>query len=150
MPDDPDPPRKFYTMKAKEIERLNPARGESAKTGAISVHDHLAQAAKTSAPRPSPTPASAPAAPNDVVALVQANAVKETAAGLHDVALDRPKKPSRKKRDYLFTLAVGNSLIIGLTVIVGFNVMTLVFSLSGLILFNASTTWIIWQVMDDY
>jgi hypothetical protein len=146
--DDPDPPRKFYTMKAKEIERLNPAAGEQTKTGAISVRDHLTQPANL--PPPRTAPAAAPPSVNDVQAIVQTNAAKEHAAGLNDVAMGRPRQPSRRKRDYITTLLLGNGVILFFTAFAGINAISLLFGFAGVILFSSSATWVIWQVMDDY
>jgi hypothetical protein len=151
---DEDPPRKFYSLKAREIERLNPARGEASPPPALptDIKEHLARAAAAPPSPGSTRPDGAfPAPPlNDVQQLVQTNALKEHAAGLNDVAIGRPKRPSRRKRDYLFAMITGNCLILGMTIIAGLNLVSLVFSLAGLILFNASVTWIMWQVMDDY
>ena len=148
MPDEDDPPRKFYTLKAREFERVNAKPGQPAKTGVIDVRDHLRDAATVA--RQNPKPAETPAAQNDVQALVQANAAKEHAAGINDTALHRPRRPSRRKRDYVITMAVGNGILLLLLGVFGLNMGTLIFGLAGFILFNLSVTWIMWAIMDDY
>src|SRR5688500_9204977 len=101
MSDEPDPPRKFYQLKPKEFEQVNPpvtgAPADSAPTG---VQGHL-QAANTR-PGSAPAPAKPSGALNDVQAILRDNLARANAAGLNDLA-PKPKRRSRRNRDYWLT-----------------------------------------------
>lgn len=64
------------------------------------------------------------------------------------VDLSRPR--SRRARDYWIAMILGNVLIAGLVAILPKNPVVLLFGLSGLVMFSAGITWVMWVVMSDY
>lgn len=152
MGDESDPPRKFYQLKPKEFDRVNPppsvsatpetssASAPSPASGPIDVRD-LARRASAGAPL---LKGNSPAnRETDVHALLRQNHERATAQGLNDVAA-KPKRASKRKRDYILTSLIGNGLLlVSLT-------LQPIFAAAGLIIFNLGLTWIMWFVMDDY
>ena len=127
MADDADPPRKFYELKPREFERVNPPvaaermvqpvapPGPAPDPSApIDVRDLIRQGAgQRKILRTSAEAAAASNAANDVHAILQENLARANAAGLNQVA--PPTRPyRRRKRDYLVLLIVGNTFIGGL------------------------------------
>lgn len=161
MADESDPPRKVYQLKPKEFERVNtivpgapatPANAapdpgpQAAPAGKIDVRQ-LAQQASTGGPL---LANNAPAnRANDVHAMLQGNHARANAAGLNDVP-ERPRGPSRRKRDYWLSLVGGNLAIVVTLLVCGFNVVSGMFAFGGMVFFSAGLTWIMWFVMDDY
>jgi hypothetical protein len=142
-----DPPRKNYGFKEREFKRDNAPTSPpppSAKEHAISA-GHVAPATKKAPPSGG---VDRTADPNDVFAVLQHNRAKENQFGLNEVQIKKIK--SRRKRDFWLMLVGGNLLIIGLVVITGFNVVSVIFGLSGIIILSLSLTWIMWQVMNKY
>ena len=81
--------------------------------------------------------------PNDVHATLRGNLAAEDRAGLN--ATPAPaRRRSRRKRDYLVAMIVGNLLLLVATVFAP------VFGLAGLVIFDVGVTWIMWFVVDDY
>ena len=64
--------------------------------------------------------------------------------------LDLTKKVSRRKRDFLALLAIGNGLILSVMLLLPSDPLfrTLGWSASGL--YSAGLSWLVWGVMDDY
>ena len=121
MPDEPDPPRKVYGLKAKEFERVN--REE---------------------------PGSTPPPANDVFSLQRELREREIAAGMDELKpVDRPRS-KRRRRDFWLLLLGGNGLFAGSVAVIGPNPVTLIYAFSGAILFTVGLTWVMWFVMDDY
>jgi len=154
MPDEPDPPRKFYGLKPKEFERANelpapPPLPESradpgiarSNAGRIDVRDLARQAARGV---PLLDGSNAPAnRDNDIHSILRANLAHANAAGLNELA-PKPKRRSRRKRDYWLAMLGGNLVFIGCTLIQP------IFGGAGLILYNIGLAWTMWVVMDDY
>lgn len=161
MADEPDPPRKLYQLKPKAFERVNPAASatpavpvdatpdpgpQALPPEKIDVRD-LAKVAGGGAPLLS---GHAPAnRANDVHAMLRQNHAQASAAGLNDLP-DRPRPPSRRKRDYWVSLLGGNLAIVVTLLVSGFNVVSGLFALGGIVFFSVGLTWIMWFVMDDY
>lgn len=146
MRDEPDPPRKFYQLKPKEFEAVNPPSSlPPADSTPTTVRGHLRAA--NAGPLP---PRAAPAStPNEVHALLQDNHARANAAGLNDVAPFRPRR-SRRKRDYWILLLPINAFF-GFMAFGPFrNPMTFTYGLAGMIVFTLGLTWVMWFVMDDY
>lgn len=79
----------------------------------------------------------------EIHATLRDNHARADAAGLNEVT-PRERRPSRRKRDYLAALLLGNAaLIVG-------TMLNPVFGAAGLIIYNVGVTWIMWFVMDDY
>jgi hypothetical protein len=127
MPDDADPPRKFYDLKPRDFERVNPPvpaermvqsvvpPGAAPDPDApIDVRDLIRQGAGTGKVLRTPAQAAATSnATNDVHVVLQENLARANAAGINDVA--PPTRPyRRRKRDYLVLLIGGNLFIAGL------------------------------------
>jgi len=156
MPDEPDPPRKVYGFKARDFKRDNaPASAEPPQPTA----KELAMMAGTPVPAVQKKPTGPKADlsavgrakaddPNDVYAVLQQNRQSAARHGLNEVEIKKIK--SRRKRDFWLILVGGNLAIIGAVVLTNINVVTVIFGLSGLIVFSLSLSWIMWQVMDRY
>ena len=86
--------------------------------------------------------------PNDVYGVLQTNRAVEQKHGLNEVEIKRIK--SRRKRDFLILIIGGNLAIVGAVALGGFNLVSVIFGLSGLIVFSLGVTWIMWQVMNKY
>lgn len=121
MAETPEPPRPPLTFKPKEFERVNVA------------------------------PPGDPAPPaNDIFALQRELREREIAAGMDVLKpADRPRA-TRRRRDYFLLLATGNAAIVGISALVGFNLITLVYAFSGVVLYTVGLTWLMWFVMGDY
>jgi hypothetical protein len=148
MPDEPDPPRKVYGFKERAFKRDNALT--SAGAPAPTAKD-LAMISTADAPRPSRTkdlPKANPKDPNDVYAVLRENRAFEDQAGLSDVEIREIK--SRRKRDFWLLLIGGNLAILGVVALSGFNPISAVFGLAGLVVFSLGVTWVMWQVMDKY
>jgi hypothetical protein len=89
--------------------------------------------------------------PNEVHAVLRDNLARANEAGLNEVPL-RPKRPSKRRRDYILLMVGLNAVLVFLAV--GFfrsgNVIGFVSAMAGIGLLSASITWVMWFVMDDY
>jgi hypothetical protein len=170
MSDPSDPPRKFYDLKPRDFERVNaprppppeattassvPSDAPPANAGPIDVKELFRQA-QMGGPVLS-SEAKRIVNPNDVHAILQDNLARANAAGLNDVSL-RPKRPSKRKRDY-WIMMIAVSVVFGpIAVVTGFQVaagnhggaMMFVCSLAALILIQITLWWIMWHIVDDY
>lgn len=88
-------------------------------------------------------PSSASPDPNAVRLTLGENLKRANDAGLNDVVLPPPRR-SRRKRDYLLAMLVGNAVLVVCTIIAP------VFGAAGLVIYNVGLTWVVWGVMDDY
>jgi hypothetical protein len=144
--DQPDPPRKFYEFKDREFKRDN------APAGAAPPLPTAKELAMMAGPV---TPASARAKaapkrgdPNDVLTVLNQNRAAEKKLGKDQIEIREVK--SRRKRDFWLLIVGGNLAIIGWVFLLGPNVITLVYGLAALVIFNLGLTWVMWQVMDRY
>lgn len=147
-----DPPRKFYQLKPKEFERVNPPAGEAADPasepgapraaadGPVDVREMARQAAAGAPLLGGNAPANRA---NDVHAMLRENHERANAEGLNELA-PKTRRASRRKRDYIVTSLAGNALLVAAIW------LQPVFAIAGIILFNIGLTWIMWFVMDDY
>lgn len=160
MSDEIDPPRKFYALKPTEFERLNAPAPAPAETSAeerapapaapppsrIDVRE-IARAATAGTPL---LGVNAPAnRSNDVHAMLRENLARADAAGLNDLA-PRPKRASRRTRDYLLLLIPVDAFFAWWAFGPHANAMTFIYGIAGLAMFTAGLTWVMWFVMDDY
>jgi hypothetical protein len=164
--DPSDPPRKFYGLKPKEFERVNPPVAgqpppssppsppasppksrELDPSKPIEVRE-LFQQASTPGPVLSKGPRNDL---NDVHVVLKDNLARANEAGLNEVPL-RPKRPSRRKRDYMLLMIGTNAGLAFLAI--GFfrshNVIGFVSAMAAIGMLSASITWVMWFVMDDY
>lgn len=167
MADDPDPPRKYYELKPRAFERVNPApHAPSPSTGAEAVQPAPpidtskpieVRALTTAAMTPGPVLRTGERAvsENDVRAMLRENFERERRAGRFALA-EKPKRRSRRTRDYWLVVAMAH-LVFAPLVVQGYhnramvNGATLfVYSVAAIALIWASATWIMFFVMDDY
>jgi hypothetical protein len=121
MPDEPDPPRKFYGFKPREFERANPISQRAPEpaspsapdpgivpthTGPIDVHE-LNRIAATGRSHVSSSPS--PNRENEIHTILRDNLAVANAAGLNRVAPVR--KYRRRKRDFIILMIGGNGFI---------------------------------------
>jgi len=160
MPDEPDPPRKFYGLKPKEFDRVNKVPGEPpppdlrpdpgilpSEKERIDVRDLARMASGTMPMLGNNAPANRD---NDVHAVLRENLAVANAAGLNDLA-PKPKRRSKRKRDY-WLIMIPVTLFFGTSVVLtGPDApIPFVISLSALVLFNVGLWWVMWHVMEDY
>lgn len=140
-----DPPRKHYGFKDREFKRDNAPQSDAAP---MPTAKELAMMAGPVVK--SPQGATGPKAddPNDVYATLQKNRSIEKQHGGDRVEIRKVK--SRRKVDFWLMLVGGNVLIVGGVLVLGANVVTILFGFAGVIIFTLSLTWIMWQVMDRY
>lgn len=81
--------------------------------------------------------------PNDVRAVLRENLHRANEAGLNDVVFAPPRR-SKRKRDYIFAMIVGNMALAICTII------SPLFGGAGIVIYNVGITWVMWGVMDDY
>lgn len=144
MPDESDPPRKFYGLKDAEFDAVNQRSDQQQR---IDVRDHFSSAAAVSGiPVPKPT-----AKENDVHGLLRDNVARANAAGLNELT-EKPRRPSKRKRDYWFLMISGNAILALLFVMATAqgNAFLMAFSAAGIGLISAGLTWVMWFIMDDY
>jgi len=87
-------------------------------------------------------------AEHDVHTILKQNRAAEQRQGLDEVTI-RPTK-SRRKRDYWLLLFSVNTTIATVGWLGRANVVVVVFTLAGFVIFNLGLAWIMWFVMDDY
>ena len=142
----PDPPRKNYGFKDREFRRDN---AHPSGLPPVPTAKDLAMMSGPEAPAATRAKAGPkPGDPNDVFTVLQQNRAVEQREGLDAIEIRKVK--SRRKRDFWLMLVGGNLLIIGMVAITGFNVVSVIFGLAGIIILSLSLTWIMWQVMDRY
>ena len=89
-----------------------------------------------------------PTKPINVHTILQDNlAARPNVAPL---VLNFDKKLSNRKRDYLILMFVGNALLLVLMHFLPKDPLIRVLAWSGLALYSAAVTWIVWGVMGDY
>lgn len=149
MPDEDPPPRKYTLSGDRKFDVVNPPSGSPRTSESIDLQALIRSA---NSPRPTNPPVPPPSAgvpENDVQALLRTNEAHEAAARGPTAPLP-PRPPSRRKRDYFFTLITGNLLLAAAVVISGFNVIVLAYGAAGMIVLTLGLTWTMWFVMDDY
>lgn len=159
MPDEPDPPRKFYELKPREFEAVNaqprhpgespPAAGAppGPQPDAIDINDLIRSANAGGAGL---SPKAGPVVENDVHAILRDNLARAEAAGLNELA-PKPRRKSRRKRDYWLLMA-GACAVFGTILLTSGprHPITFILALGGLVISTVGLTWILWFVMDDY
>jgi hypothetical protein len=152
MPDEADPPRKFYGLKPRDFGRANdlpsaplaePPKPDPGITVApsesIDVRELIRAKAGDKSPLGSNTVKNRK---NEVHDMLRDNLAKADAAGLNEVKPRR--RMSRRKRDYWITMAIANAILIA------GRVVSPLFGAVGLIMFNLCYTWLTWFVLEDY
>jgi|GEM_PF-3186356 len=83
----------------------------------------------------------------DVSKILRENDEKQRKA---EILPELQKSRSRKKRDYIVVMILVNLALLSSNIIFSSNVVALVFSLAGVVIFSVGFTWIMWQVVEDY
>jgi hypothetical protein len=146
MKDEPEPPRKIYQFKDKEFERVNKslsASPDEAGLGnpndvSIDIQDLYRSANASPVVKSESVPVK-----NEIHDILRENLARDKAAGLHDIEF-KPRRKSKRTKDYLMLVIGGNLLLTG-----GFFIMP-VFAGAGFVLYNVCLIWVMWVVMDDY
>jgi hypothetical protein len=160
MPDESDPPRKTYAFKPREFETANeprpnapppitPARDPGiipATDAPIDVRELARQASITGPVLSSGGPVNRA---NEVHAMLQHNHARADAAGLNELA-PKPKRLSRRKRDYWLLMTLGNLALAVFAITQRANPFFLVCGVAGMGFLSIAISWIMWHVMDDY
>lgn len=148
MSDAPTPPSGPLKLRraARDFAVANPPASAPSPDAPTDVAGHL-QAAAT--PRSDLSPAPPGPAENDVHALLRDNLAAAEKAGLHAVTPVQRRR-SRRRRDYWIVLIGFDLLIVALVLLVGPNVVSLLFGFGGIVFFNLGLTWIMWMLVDDY
>jgi hypothetical protein len=140
-----DPPRKNYGFKDREFQRDN------VRAAADAPMPTAQELAKMAGPPTAPAKGSAgPKAndPNDVYAVLEENRTRERQLGKDEIAIKKIK--SKRRRDYLLLLVLGNLAIVTMVALGGFNPISMIFGLAGIIILSLGATWVMWFVMDRY
>ena len=144
MKDEPEPPRKIYQFKDKEFERVNKSLGVSSADSAdpndvpIDIQDLYRSANASPVVKSDSVPVE-----NEIHDILRENLAWDKAAGLHDIEF-KPRRKSKRTKDYLMLVIGGNLLLTG-----GFFIMP-VFAGAGFVLYNVCLIWVMWVVMGDY
>lgn len=143
MSDEPEPPRKNFGFKDREFKRDNALGGEAMPTA-----EELAKiAGNYHNPKPREYAAKADD-PNDVFKVLEHNRRVEKR---HDFdAIEIRKIRSQKWRDYWIGMIGVNGTIVGLVLLLGPNVVSVMFGLGGIIIFSLSYSWLMWQIISRY
>jgi hypothetical protein len=161
MPDEPDPPRKYYGFKPPESERANATPDESppsdtpapgpdpgisaADTDRIDVNDLIRAGAGSGRQLGSNSVVNRD---NEVHGILRDNLARANAAGLNELSA-KPRRKSRRKRDYFLLMGGMNGFLLTMYWLVQ-NPVEGVFCLAASVFFSASLTWVMWFVMGDY
>lgn len=153
MPDEPDPPRKFYGFKDRDFKRDNAPASASPPTPTAKDLAMMSgeRVPLKSAARSDDLPNSAkakPGDPNDVYAVLQQNRESAQRHSLNEVQLRKIK--SKRRRDFWTMLVGGNLLIVGAVLFTGVNVYSVILGLAGIVMLSLGLAWVMWQVMDKY
>lgn len=160
MSDEPEPPRKLYSLKPREFEAVNeprpnalppatPTRDPGIVPATDAAIDVRALARQATGKGPALKGAHSVNRTNEVHAMLQDIHARADAAGLNYLA-PKAKRLSRRKRDYWLLMLFGNLALVIVAIIGRSNPFVLVSSLAGVGLVSVAITWIMWHVMDDY
>ena len=94
-----------------------------------------------------PEPEKTPSKKIDVSEILRKNHEKLSE---NEKPLNLSKPKSRRKRDYFIVLILVNSALVGLFIALPSNVVTTLFTFSGVIIFSTAFTWVMWKVISDY
>ena len=140
-----DPPPKVYGFKERAFKRDN-ARASAAPP--MPTAKELATLAGPVVSSPKGATGPRPGDPNDVFTHLQGNRAVEKRHGLDEIEIRKIR--SRRKRDFWLLLVGGNFAIVAGVALSGFNLISVIFGLAGLIIFSLGVSWVMWQVMDKY
>lgn len=87
---------------------------------------------------------------HDISPLLRAAAAAEHAARIAVAEPERPRRRSRRRRDYFVLLLGAFGAIAALVLYAGLTPLTLSFGIFGMIVFTSGLTWVVFGIMDDY
>lgn len=142
-----DPPPKSYGFKERAFQRDN---APASAGPPLPTAKELATMAGPPIHQPGLSAAGSAKAddPNDVFVHLQRNRAIEKQAGADRMEIREIK--SRRQRDFWLLLIGGNLAIVVGVAFSGFNVISVIFGLAGLVIFSLGVSWVMWQVMDKY
>lgn len=159
MPDEADPPRKYYDLKPKEFERVNDVPSAPAPSdfrpdpgivrndrNRIDVRDIARQAAFG---HPSHYQRQTPQQGNDVHRILRENHAQAKASGLNELT-PQPRRTSRRTRDYWIVMIPVNAFFAFLAFGPYANAMTFTYGIGGMAVFTFGLTWVMFFIMDRY
>lgn len=162
MADEPDPPRKLYSLKPKEFERVNDvipppvdrAIPDTANTtpplppGAIDVRT-LARQAQAPGNLPLLKKHREAGPDIEVHGLLRENLARANAAGANDLS-PAPKRKNRRLRDYFLVLIPVNAFFAYFAFGPMANPVTFVYGVAGIAFFSVALTWVMFGIMNKY
>lgn len=83
----------------------------------------------------------------DVSQILQQNLERHKATA---PPLDLKKPRSRRLRDYLLVMGLGNGFFLGSLVVFWGNPVVMAFALGGAMSLSAGVSWVMWFIMSDY
>lgn len=148
MRDEPEPPPRNFQLKPRDFDAVNaPGRHRPADGAPTDVRGHLRAA--NSGHGTFLGKSGGAKAPNDVQKLMSQHAAKMRRADLDELTL-RPRRASRRKRDYWTVLIPLNAFFAFFAFGPYRNPMTFAFGVGGMIIVTVGLTWVMWFIMDDY
>jgi hypothetical protein len=76
--------------------------------------------------------------------------LQENLRNRREEPIELQRTSSRKNRDYLILLIVGNLVLAGLFMLGSRNAVSVVFFVGALAVYNSSLTWVMLVVLSDY
>jgi hypothetical protein len=138
------PPRPAFQFRTKPFEHVN-----HASDPAVDLRTIIAAANRPPPPpatADSPRPAKAP--PHiDVAEILRENARIQAC---FEKPVDLTPRPNRRRLDYLILMIVVNGFLVWRLIAGWGNPVTMLYSVSGLIVFSVGITWVMYGVMDRY
>jgi len=98
---------------------------------------------------PAQPPRGVPGDPNDVCAMLAENKRREASLELN-TEVDITPRSSRRTRDFLILVITLDLLLVGSMAWGGFNAVSVVFGLAGIIIVTVGAAWIMYGIMDRY
>ena len=131
------PARREFQFKEADFERVNTA------TARLDHRDLIAAAQSGPAKAGEPPPP----VPNDVLELV-----RETArlGAQYEPPVDLTPRPNRRRIDYLFGMIAVNGLLGTAIILSGHNLIATLYAGSGMVVFSAGFTWLMYGVLRRY
>jgi hypothetical protein len=136
------PERRQFQFKAREFENVNQAPEPPVDHRELIAAANRRPDAVPGVPPPLPPPAA-----NDVLDIVRETTRAQTR---HEKAVDLTPRPNQRLRDYLILMVLVNGFLVADFILTRGSMVTSIFSLSGIVLFSAGITWIMFGVMSRY
>jgi len=76
--------------------------------------------------------------------------LQENLRNANEKPIEFERTSSRRNRDYVILMIVGNLLLTGLLMLGSRNAVSVIFFVSGLTVFNVALAWVMLAVISDY